>query len=1573
MTEEENRISFNANKHIRRITDEFSLLYPASYNNINSYDDFLDNGIKEALSRYFWEYDITKKNEPQRTRLVKFDPNSLIIDRPRKYGDIEYLCSKEASYLYPTEAVVQKYSYSSMMCADLIFVNLDENKDEIPETMRLIKNIRITEIPLIVGCVRCNIKGLGDKDKRNVGFCSDDPGGYYIIDGTEYASIAQEKGSFNKIKIRYSDKFRAEFISLSGEDTRGLSVFIKKHGSYNVVKIAFATKSDGNGSKNMIFLYYIVAINEFLDIIESSVDIEKWAENIDITPKDINTLKLWKKNIDSLDNNIEWLELERMTMEHAKNIFYNSIIERGELSIKQGEEFSPLEESFVATYIMETMNHIDTIEHNTKQLYNNMALELVEFYKNNKDISTKMNTNIMKARYLRDGLDNAFFPHVENTTMFSDDEIQSIKRRILSDMVIQVSKAIKKYIEPDDQDDYRNRRLETAGILMKSLFSKSFKKYWRIVGKDAEKYFKGDPTNKDTETIIRKMMSTSGDNNIKKSIEKAIKQGKWGLVQNKDVRQNVTHILTRISKAAVISDLTKISIPDDENNKRTKPREVHISQFGLICPSKTPEGSRCGLTRYFAEQAIVTSKDTEYQVLSVLMPPNDKNWFLIEKDDPNIGLTSLKDPRGNNIDGEIWLNNKAIGYCNVLAISNLIRFKKTHNQLDHTISIIVKRIKDAMDDKLIISIRTDEGRVTSPVFVVRNGRLLEEQEQNKRGKWILVPEGKKSRFEDKSVPISSYIANGGIEYLDAIERGVDNLYWNEDLKEWFPIIIATSYFKLRGSTSIDPETEKETIEVYYTHCMIDPALIFNPVVSLIPFTSHIMAPRVTYFSNMGQQAMGIPMESMLVRPDTDLKVAAYSQKPIVTTAVYKRIGLDKSPAGMNVRVAIMSYGFNQEDAIIINKKSLDLGLFSNYTYKIYTAKLSSEREIKDMTEDEISILGDRYLKGIIRKYEVVSKGDVLAQKVWNTKTKGRSEAITLTDSRNGIVDRIFKQQAVSNNTSYKIRIRFPQVPTIGDKLTSRYAQKGVIGAIMDDIDMPFDEDGNTPDLIVNPAMLPRRMTLSQLFEMLIGNVKSSRDLSRRIKVIKEDFYIRIEEGVKGPDGIFREFWSFQYIRTSSTLSSISIKPSYMSEVHKIEPTQWIISFPNTDAIFMEKNTIMYVIIEKSDVRYIISNPFDVYKMFSGNGNWNMFPSATTEQRNSSFPKNKMEITVLIENMVQYEDSPIYKTNIVFGRHIKLNSGIDFDKFVELKPEQVVFKNPETENEFSEYVIKASSLKNNLDVPILLKRTGYKNLYDIIKEAWKDRVVPIRHIIGPRKQELEKRSELIEEQTYMDPFKKPNMKLIQKELGERGWNSMGETVLRRGDTGEIIKSTIFTGYVYYVALKHLVGEKIQARDRGALDPVSKQPIKGKQRDGGLRFGDMEVAALVAHGAAEFVNEKLKFASDETKAYFCNSCGNECYFKVDEQQYRCERGCEISSSDIAKVSIPYSLKYVRQYMGVAGLGIRMEKFGKVRDPKVKLKKHFQEQERRNDRIIENRTRVVVEQICEPIIEEDILDCF
>ncbi len=294
------------------------------------------------------------------------------------------------------------------------------------------------------------------------------------------------------------------------------------------------------------------------------------------------------------------------------------------------------------------------------------------------------------------------------------------------------------------------------------------------------------------------------------------------------------------------------------------------------------------------------------------------------------------------------------------------------------------------------------------------------------------------------------------------------------------------------------DLDSHTAAPRYTHCEVHPCMMLGVAASCIPFCDHNQSPRNCYQSSMCKQAIGVHASNHHDRFDALAHVLVEPQRPIVRTRMASILNDDKLPSGVNALVAIACFhGYNQEDAVILNRSSVERGMFHTVCYKSHREtnmkNHSSGQEEVFCNAGNIENRPFNYDKlgpdGFVPPGTFVQAGDIIIGKVLPNKHMAtpKDASVALKSNDCGYVDRQITNIINGDGyTSAKVRIRNNRPPVVGDKFASRHAQKGTVGVMYHSWDMPFTEDGITPDIIINPNCIPSRMTIGQILEMVMG-------------------------------------------------------------------------------------------------------------------------------------------------------------------------------------------------------------------------------------------------------------------------------------------------------------------------------------------------------------------------------------------------------------------------------------------------------------------------------------------------------
>lgn len=417
---------------------------------------------------------------------------------------------------------------------------------------------------------------------------------------------------------------------------------------------------------------------------------------------------------------------------------------------------------------------------------------------------------------------------------------------------------------------------------------------------------------------------------------------------------------------------------------------------------------------------------------------------------------------------DIFLNEIFIGNCNNSAdFVNKFRNQRRNGKIRNEFNIYLDNELD------FIYIENSPGRIRRPLIIVEKGLSKYTKDIRKK-------------VENEELTFSNLVSNGIIEYLDTLEENDAYVCFNE-----------------------------KDLTLEHTHLEISAISMFGLNTGTVPFSDYDEPGRLMRGQKTIKQAIGMYALNYSKRKETDRNLLVTLQKPLVETFIYDLLEFDSHPAGQNLTVAVMSFeGYNMEDSLILNQSSVERGLQRSYYYKLHT---TSEIKYPGGLQDRISIPNKdikgyrlpedyRYLEedGIIYPGQVVSSGDVLIGKISPPRFIEEMEgfgqminlnvdsSITIKSGENGVVSSVFVIENTEGDKEVDILIREQRSPIVGDKFASRHGQKGVIGALFRQADMPFSENGIVPDAIFSPHSIPSRKTVSHVMEILAGKVAALR-------------------------------------------------------------------------------------------------------------------------------------------------------------------------------------------------------------------------------------------------------------------------------------------------------------------------------------------------------------------------------------------------------------------------------------------------------------------------------------------------
>ncbi len=636
----------------------------------------------------------------------------------------------------------------------------------------------------------------------------------------------------------------------------------------------------------------------------------------------------------------------------------------------------------------------------------------------------------IRIERMQEILDKFLLPHI------------GIEKEDRQTKAFNICKMLKKFIlvehgqlKVDDKDHFSNKRLKMSGDLLADLFRVNLKvligdvlyNFQRIVKRGKLPSIK---------VIIREKLLTS-------RIYSAMATGNWS-----GGRKGVSQRIQRLNFMDTVSHLQRVVSPLSATQENFEARALHSTHLGRLCPLETPEGTNIGLKKNLALLATVTRAEVDKELIKQL-----KNFGL--------SLMDLNKPV------EVYYNGQYYGGVDAgeQFVQQIVKARRK--------SMITSNVNarfNPLDNT--IRIENGSGRIRRPLIIVENGEPL-------------FTEKHMERLEKGEIGFEDLVKEGIVEYLDALEE--------------------ESAFVAFDSEELAPE---------HTHMELCIGGLLGLAASLVPFANYNLGNRVMVGTKNQKQAIGFYAANFPVRMDMDVNLLHSPQIPIVTTGMHEISDFDKHPAGQNIVVAIMSYkGYNMEDAVIINKASIDRGFARTSYFRPaiaeelrYAGGMTDTIEVPDKeikgykSESDYKLLED---DGIIYPEARVEEENVIIGKTSPPRflssldemgsynlaaTTRRENSVSLRHGESGTVDFVLITENEEGNKLVQVRVRDNRLPEVGDKFTSRFGQKGVVGLIVPQSDMPFTASGVVPDLMFSPNGIPSRMTISHIIELVGGKV-----------------------------------------------------------------------------------------------------------------------------------------------------------------------------------------------------------------------------------------------------------------------------------------------------------------------------------------------------------------------------------------------------------------------------------------------------------------------------------------------------
>ena len=679
---------------------------------------------------------------------------------------------------------------------------------------------------------------------------------------------------------------------------------------------------------------------------------------------------------------------------------------------------------------------------------------------------------------------NYMLPHIGTDNLLD-------KAYFIGYMVNKMLRVFTKEDKPTDRDNFAFKRIELSGALIYDLFREYFLIQKRNIELTIDKeyyYHTGQYANDFAGLINNNYNMYFKERIVHTGFNKAFK-GNWGAEEHTK-RIGVVQDLNRLSWCNFISHLRKFNLPMDASAKVVGPRLLNASQWGYIDPVDTPDGGNIGLHKHMS---ITCAVSNGYSIEPMIKWLKKNTPLVLLQETTTLVLSSYT---------KIIINGRWVGSIDSgdksgpIELTEFIKLNKRNGIFPIYTSVSFNKETNE------ISIYTDSGRLMRPIYYIENDKisfhklLNREKDEDDDASWFQIVTG----FLKKDDPLYNIKAN---KIYDANEL-YEGIHLTKEVLQKNSAIIDYIDVAEEESLLIAPTEEAVKTSKYYTNVEIDPSLIMGVMGNLIIYPQNNPLARNSFSCGQSKQAVSVFHSNYQMRMDKMAVILNYGQIPLVKSKYLNYLNKEEMPYGINAIVAIMSYtGYNVEDAILINKGSLDRGLFRTTYFTMYEDKeestsvkgTSSNTRFKNVQASDAKGIKPGYDYSYLDEWGLVKEGTQMHDKVvvigkvaMNSANSSdvKDESSFTKKGQLGYVDKSFITEGEEGFRLAKVRVCEVRVPAIGDKMASRAGQKGTIGLILEEKDMPFTADGLKPDLIINPHALPSRMTIGQLIESLLG-------------------------------------------------------------------------------------------------------------------------------------------------------------------------------------------------------------------------------------------------------------------------------------------------------------------------------------------------------------------------------------------------------------------------------------------------------------------------------------------------------
>lgn len=623
-------------------------------------------------------------------------------------------------------------------------------------------------------------------------------------------------------------------------------------------------------------------------------------------------------------------------------------------------------------------------------------------------------------------------------------------------------------IAVDDADALSHQSVMTSGNLFLSLLRESIENVQRVVtGMIRKEATKATNTSKADGAGLRNLILECVTKAIRKDLVTVrmaylLSTGTLRTNTGLDLPQTVGFCVAaeRINFLRFISHFRAVHRGAFYASMRsTKVRKLLPEAWGFICPVHTPDGDPCGILNHLTSAAIVTQGSTA-ELTEILDLFSDFNL------QPAPALSEIHTSTSQRGKLPVIVDGRVLGFIeseSAQELVNQIRYTKIRQAVkvlpDTTEVILIQPQKAKSGFQPGVYVHTNAGRLMRPVV------------------WLTTPTRRYMKGDGENIP-------GLSEWIGSLEQ---------------------VFLRVRPAFG-NAESSLSKVNTYgASHAEASSVTFLSMLASLSPFPEMNQGPRNMFQCQMAKQTMGTPCHTTWSRMESKIYRHTYPQVPITrNTCMQDPMGADIFPNGVNAVVAVISYtGNDMEDALIINKASLDRGfahgtVYVNQRVNLDESVAGQETEFTQLSAEECAAFGSMDTDGLAAVGSRLKQGSKLYS-TCGSHVKSRSNNRRWKEYKSvedGTVDEViiydsdmYKNARTSRGQGVReanIRTRVSRKPSVGDKFASRAGQKGTMSAAWPSEDMPFSESGMTPDILFNPNGFPSRMTIGMMVELMSG-------------------------------------------------------------------------------------------------------------------------------------------------------------------------------------------------------------------------------------------------------------------------------------------------------------------------------------------------------------------------------------------------------------------------------------------------------------------------------------------------------